>query len=217
MSLNIYTWAHVSQSTNAVLLTVLVSRCEPKVSEEDLRPVLIAEDVQGFQVPMVDVVRVTMIYGIDDLEEGGLDSGAIAGVCEVVVDQVVKATSRAIIEEGRDVVAKFDVFVQCDDVWMVGEEVVEGALLFPTGRLEHDFQHKLASSSVAAGNAEDSAVGAMGEVLLDVKVVGDLSTQQSRFEIVDVRGDGHLCGHCCRAGCVVVERGEGVGVRRVSL
>ena len=58
-----------------MLSTGLLSRRKPKVCEEGLRPVLIAEDVQGFQVAVVDVVCMAMVHGIDNLEEGRLDSG----------------------------------------------------------------------------------------------------------------------------------------------
>jgi len=67
------TWAHISHSANRVLLAVLVSRRKPKVCEEDLRPVLITKDVKGFQVAMIDVVRVAVVHGVDDLEKRRLD------------------------------------------------------------------------------------------------------------------------------------------------
>ena len=57
----------------------------------------------------------------------------------MVVDEVVEVTSGTIIEKGCSVFAELDVLVQGNDIGVVGEEVVEGALLFPTGRIERDF------------------------------------------------------------------------------
>lgn len=73
---------------------------------------------------------------------------------------------------------------------MFGEEVVESALLFPTGRFVHDFQHQL-TSVVAVRNAKDSAVAPVSKVLFDVKVIVNLFSQQLQFKLVDVRSDGH--------------------------
>ena len=139
-----------------------------------------------------------MIHGVDDLEEGGLDPRRVAGVCGVSVDQVVEASSGAIIEKGGSVLAKLDVLVQRDDVGMMGEEVVDSALIFPVRRFQGDFQRQL-TCVVSVGDAEDSAKGTMGDVLLDVKLIADLSIQQLRFEYVDVRGDRHCsCQRRCR-------------------
>lgn len=60
---------------------------------------------------MIDVVRVAMIHGIDDLEEGGFNSGRVTSVCDVVVDQVVEAASGTIVEKGGGVVVEFDVLM----------------------------------------------------------------------------------------------------------
>jgi len=139
-----------------------------------------------------------MIHGVDDLEEGGLDSRRIAGVCGVGVDKVVEASSGAVIEKGGRVLAELDVLVQRDDVGVMGEEVVDSALIFPVRRFQRDFQRQLACV-VSVGDAEDSAKGTMGDVLLDVKLVADISIQQLRFEYVDVRGDRHCsCRRRCR-------------------
>ena len=81
-----------------MLLTVLLPCSESEVGEEDVRPVFVAEHVEGFQVAMIDVVGVAMFHSVNDLEEGGFDSGGIAGVCSVIVDHVVEAAPGAIIE-----------------------------------------------------------------------------------------------------------------------
>ena len=173
-----------------VLVAGIISGGEPKVCEEDLGPVLVTQDVKGFQIPMVDKVRMTVIYSIDDLEEGGLDASRIASVRSVIVDHVVEAPSGAIIEDGGGVVAEFDVLVQGDDVGVFGEEVVERALLFPLRRLVHDLQHQLTCVDDISG-AEDGAVATVSEVLLDVEFIANLSPQQLRFELIDVRVDEH--------------------------
>lgn len=95
----------------AVFVAGISSGCEPKVCEEDFGPVLVTQNVEGFQVAMVDVVGVAIIHSIDDLEEDGLDASGIASVRSTTVDQVVETTSGAVIEEGGGVVAEFDVFV----------------------------------------------------------------------------------------------------------
>jgi len=139
-----------------------------------------------------------MVHGVDDLEEGRLDSGRIAGVCGVGVDQVVEASSGTVIEKGGSVLAELNVLVQRNDVGVMGEEVVDSALLFPVRRFQRDFQRQL-TCVVSVGDAEDGAKGAMGNVLLDVKFVADISIQQLRFEYVDVRGDRHWsCRRRCR-------------------
>ena len=173
-----------------MLLAGIVTGRKPKVREEDFGPVLIAQDVKGFQVAMVDVVRMAVIHSIDDLEEGGPDARRIASVRGSIVDHIMEATSRAVIEEGGSVITELDVLVQGNDVGVVGEEVMEGALLFPTGGFVHDLQHQL-TSIAAVGNAEGSAVAPMSEVLFDVKVVVDLFSQQLKLKLVDVRGDRH--------------------------
>ena len=81
-----------------MLSTELLSRREPEVGEEDVGTVLVAEDVEGFQVAMVDVVGVAMFHCVDDLEEGGLDSSGVAGICSVIVDHVVETTAGAVVE-----------------------------------------------------------------------------------------------------------------------
>jgi hypothetical protein len=139
---------------------------------------------------MVDVVRVAMIHSIDDLEEDGFDTGRIPSVCEVVVDQVVEATPGAAIEERGGVVIELDILVQGNDIGVFGEEVVDSALLFPAGRLVHDFQRQL-TRAIAIDDTEDSAEAAVSEKLLDVEFIVDSSPQQPRFEMVDVRGDEH--------------------------
>ena len=122
-----------------MLMAGVVPGRESKVREEDFGPVLITQDVEGFQVAMVDVVRMAMIHSVDDLEEDGPDTRGIAGVRTAIANHVVEATPRAIIKEGGGVIVEFDVLVQGDDVGVVGEEVMEGALLFPAGRFVHDF------------------------------------------------------------------------------
>lgn len=39
-----------------------------------------------------------MCHSVDDLEEDGLDSGGVAGVCSVIVNQVMETAPGAIIE-----------------------------------------------------------------------------------------------------------------------
>ena len=194
-----HTWAHVSHSTVTVFVAGIVHRREPKVCEEDSGPILVAQYVKGLQVAMVDVVFVAMIHSIDDLEEDGLDARRITSVRRAVIDHVVEATPGAIIKEGSSVVAEFDVLVQSDDIGVLGEEVMEGALILPTGRFVHDFQHQLACVA-AIGDAEDSAVATMSKVLFDVKFIAELPPQKLHFEFVDVRGDGHCFWRSYRWG-----------------
>ena len=52
---------------------------------------------------------------------------------------------------------------------------MESALFFPVGRPKRDFQRELLCV-ISVCDAEDSAVGAVGEELLDVKIVADFST-----------------------------------------
>ena len=139
---------------------------------------------------MVDIVGVAMFHSIDDLKEGIFDTGGMPSVCEVVVDQVMEATSGTVIEEGGGVVIEFDVLVQGNDIGVFGEEVVDSALLFPAGRLVHDFQRQL-TRAIAIDDTEDSAKAAMSEKLLNIEFIVDSSPQQPRFEMVDVRGDEH--------------------------
>ena len=73
---------------------------------------------------MVDVVGMAVFQPVDDLEEDGFDAGRVAGVCSVIVDQVVETTAGAVIEQRCSIVAELDVLVQGDDVGMVGQEIV---------------------------------------------------------------------------------------------
>ena len=68
-------------------------------------------------------------------------------------------------------------------------------------RFQGDFQSQL-KGVLAISDSEDSAKGAVGDVLLYVKLVADFSTQQLGFEYVDVRDDGHgsLGGCFCGRG-----------------
>lgn len=97
---------------------------------------------------------------------------------------------------------------------MVGEEVVDSALLFPTGGVESDFQRQL-TSVVSISDAEDGSEATVSEVFFDVELVANFSTQQLGFECVDVRCDGHrFClrsrgRYVCRRGgrCKLEQRG----------
>ena len=131
-----------------------------------------------------------MIHSVDNLEEGGLDFSRITSVYGVIVDKVVEATPRAVVENGGGIVAQFDVLVQGDDVGVFGEEVMEGALLFPMGGLMHDLQHQLTRVDEIS-DAEDGAVATVSKILLDVEFITNLSPQKLRFKLLDVRGDEH--------------------------
>ena len=123
-----------SHSTTTMLTTGIVPGRKPKVCEEDIRSVFVTQNVEGFQVAMVDVVRMATIRSIDHLEEGGPDARRIAGVRSTIVDHILDATPKAIIEEKASVITELDVLMKGDDVGAVGEEVIVGALLFPTGK-----------------------------------------------------------------------------------
>lgn len=105
-------------ATSAELLAKPICSSEAEIGDGNSEPVVEAQDVLGFEVPMIYPQRMAVFDGIEKLEEYVFNKVVLSKVTAMVQDLREEVTVGSVVHDEVGVVVLLYNPVEGDNVWM---------------------------------------------------------------------------------------------------
>jgi len=115
-------------AASAKLVADFIGGSQTKIGDGDTEAIVEAEDVLGFEIPMINTQRVAVFHGVKHLQEDVLDESVVSEIPAIVEDLREEVVVGSVIHDNIRAVVLLDDAMEGDNAWMGGCELVEGDL-----------------------------------------------------------------------------------------